>query len=122
MFHDSLEHRKDIIMPNVKKYTFADVKSSLNTVGAVAPVPTRPTYTDIGLAVRVLMRLEDTNVVCAHTSLYTVVAVSPQALNERFFTCTRSLAAPHSPVMSCIWCSYTPYNSSFIFISVFSIR
>ena len=71
MVHDYLEHRKDIIMPNVKKFTFADVKSSLNTVGAVAPVPIRPTYTDIGLAVRVLMRLEDSNVVCALIPRYT---------------------------------------------------
>ena len=31
---------------------------------------------------------------------------------REFFTCIRSLAAPHSPVNDCIWCSYTPYNRS----------
>ena len=36
MLHDYGEYRENVIMPNVKKYTFADVKSSLNTVGAVA--------------------------------------------------------------------------------------
>ena len=36
MLHDYGEYRENVIMPNVKKYTFVDVKSFLNTVGAVA--------------------------------------------------------------------------------------
>ena len=46
-----------------------DVNSSLSTVGAVTPVPMRPTYQTLGLAVREHMRLEGTNVMCAHISL-----------------------------------------------------
>ena len=49
--------------------TFTDVNSSLSTVGAVTPVPMRPTYQTLGLAVREHMRLEGTNVMCAHISL-----------------------------------------------------
>ena len=80
MLHDYGEYRENVIMPNVKKYTFADVKSSLSTVGAVTPVPMDPTSQILGLAVREPMRLEGTNVVCTHTSLCMVALSISTAL------------------------------------------
>ena len=49
-------------------------------MGAVTPVPMRPTYQTLGLTVREHMRLEGTNVMCTHISLC-MVAFSKSPLH-----------------------------------------
>ena len=116
MLHDYGEYRENVIMPNVKKYTLADVKSFLNTVGAVATRTHKTHFPDIrSVSTSTYATRGYQCGMCSYLAIHGGRSIS-KSTEQAFCTCTRSLTAPHSPVNDCIWCSYTPYNRVSLFV------